>query len=135
MTGQQRKSEQLGMHYSTAQGRLKKMLLFMFIKKLKLDLCFRCSKPIVTSRDLSIDHKKDWLDKDIRRFWDLDNIAFSHISCNSSASRYAGKKYEHRIGDRTDEKDHYPSRTWYDRGCRCQDCRKIKKLSRRSHER
>ena len=121
------------MHYSTAQHRLRKMIMFMLIKRLKLDLCYRCNKPIVTFQDLSIDHKKDWLDKDIRRFWDLGNIAFSHLSCNSAASRYAGKRYEHKIGDRCDEEGHYPSRTWYDRGCRCIDCKEVKKLSRKKH--
>ena len=127
------------MHYSTAQHRLRKMIMFMLIKRLKLDLCFRCSKPIVTFQDLSIDHKKDWLDKDVRRFWDLGNIAFSHKSCNSSAARTTTKKgrvrYEKRIGNREDEEGHYISRTWYDRGCRCDGCKLAKSLTRRQHER
>ena len=29
--------------------------------------------------DLSIEHKKPWLDEDPRLFWDMGNIAFSHI--------------------------------------------------------
>jgi len=130
-----KKSEQLGMNYSTAQNRLRKKILFMMIQKLKLDECFQCKTLIVESQDLSIEHKIPWLDGDTRLFWDLDNIAFSHISCNASASRYSTrKKYTHKIEDRENEKGHYPSRTWYDRGCRCHSCKEIKRLSKRKHE-
>lgn len=106
----------------------------MFIKRCKMDLCFRCKKPIVNYQDLSIDHKKSWLDKDIRRFWDLANIAFSHLGCNAAAGNHGNKKYGHLIADRHEEEGHYPSRVWYDRGCRCIDCKDIKRLSRRRHQ-
>ena len=33
------------------------------------------------------------------------------------------------------EEGHYPSRTWYDRGCRCEACKLVKKFSRKKHER
>ena len=101
----EKKSKQLGMNHSTAQGRL----------------------------------KKPWLDEDTRLFWDMGNIAFSHRSCNSSAARFntkgGRKKFEKRIGNREDEDGHYVSRTWYDRGCRCDGCKAVKSLTRRNHER
>ena len=110
------------------------MILFMLVRRLKLEMCYRCEKPIVTYQDLSIDHKKAWQGRDVRRFWDLGNIAFSHIGCNSGAASKGKKKYEHKIADRHEEEGHYPSRVWYDRGCRCDDCRYIKRLSRKKHE-
>ena len=88
LSGSEKKTKQLGMHYSTAQHRLRKRILFMLIQRLKLDSCFQCKNLIVDVDDLSIDHKKPWLDEDTRLFWDMGNIAFSHIICNSTAARY-----------------------------------------------
>ena len=126
-----KKSEQLGMNHSTASNRLRKKILFMFVQRLKFDKCFQCNNLIVEVEDLSIEHKKPWLDEDPRLFWDMGNIAFSHRSCNSAVARYNSKynrkKYEHRIEDRKDEYGHYPSSTWYDRGCRCDECKKAKR--------
>ena len=135
----EKRAKQLGMNHSTASNRLKKKIFFMLVQRLKLDECYQCKKLIVESEDISIEHKKPWLDEDTRLFWDMGNIAFSHKSCNSSAARHitrnGRKKFEHRIGDRENEDGHYVSRTWYDRGCRCEGCRKAKSFTRRSHER
>ena len=135
----EKKSKQLGMHYSTTQHRLRKRILFMFVQRLKLDSCFQCKNLIVDVDDMSIDHKRPWLDEDTRLFWDMGNIAFSHRSCNSSAARFntrgGRKKFEKRIGNREEEDGHYPSRTWYERGCRCEQCKAVKSLVRLKHER
>ncbi len=77
-----RRTRQLGMSIGTASHRLKKQLMHRLAQRLGEDACFRCGKPILTAEELSIDHKKTWLDIDISLFWDLDNIAFSHRSCN-----------------------------------------------------
>ena len=73
----------------TASGRLKKQIMFMLLKKLGINKCWRCSELITDVKDLSIEHKKPWLDsKDpIGLYFDLDNIAFSHIKCNIGAAR------------------------------------------------
>ena len=134
-----KKSKQLGMHHSTAQHKLRRKIMFMLIQRLKLDECYQCNKLIVDVDDYSIEHKKPWLDEDTRLFWDLGNIAFSHKACNSASERQTTKsgrvKYEKKIGNREDEEGHYPSRTWYDRGCRCEACKLVKKFSRKKHER
>lgn len=81
------KDEQLGMSYSSARHRLLKDVLFKLIVDSGLDTCYRCGKKI--SRDeLSIDHKVDWLNsgKAEELFFDIENIAFSHFSCNTAAS-------------------------------------------------
>jgi hypothetical protein len=93
----QKKSKQLGMPYGTACNRLRKSIMFDFMRRLGLDKCFRCGHAIVSTNDMSIEHKESWLDVSVDLFWDLDNIAFSHLSCNSSnreriVNRYGEKK-------------------------------------------
>jgi hypothetical protein len=85
--GTDKKSQQLGMPFGTAQGRLLKRLLFSMAQKLQLDICFQCKEKIEIVEDFSIEHKKPWLDVSTDLYWDLDNIAFSHKSCNYGAAR------------------------------------------------
>lgn len=81
-------SEKLGMPFGTASNRLKKNLLFNFIKQLNLDICYHCSKIIDDIKDLSVEHKVSWENSETPKelFFDLDNIAFSHLSCNCANS-------------------------------------------------
>jgi hypothetical protein len=78
---------QLGMNACTAQGRLQRRIMFMLVQKAGLDLCYRCGKRIERIEDFSIDHKHPWFDINPSLFWDLDNIAFSHLKCNTEARR------------------------------------------------
>ena len=71
------------MSYGTASNRLRKSIMLMLIKKLDENWCYRCGAEIETERELSVDHKKSWFNVDVELFWDLNNIAFSHLSCNS----------------------------------------------------
>lgn len=79
------KREQLGMSFGTATAKLRKMVLFDLMKKLSLDKCFRCNGKIENIRDLSLEHKIPWRHSEnpVELFFDLDNISFSHLSCNS----------------------------------------------------
>jgi hypothetical protein len=86
VNGNKRKSEQLGMPHGTATARLKKMVLFHLVQQLGQDACYHCQGRIKTVGEFSIEHKKPWLDKDPRLFWDLENVAFSHLSCNARAA-------------------------------------------------
>lgn len=36
---------------------------------------------------MSIDHKNPWIGVDVNLFWDVKNIAFSHLKCNISTGR------------------------------------------------
>lgn len=65
-----------------------------------------------------MEHKKAWLDTDVFLFWDISNIAFSHLDCNS-ANRRVKKGVKH------------PSTRSYSAGCRCAECREFEKLKRR----
>lgn len=86
-TGNLRKNEQLGMPNGTANNRLRKLILFDLLKRHNENVCFQCGEVIETANELSIEHKQAWLDRSPDLFWDLDNIAFSHLHCNISAGR------------------------------------------------
>jgi hypothetical protein len=96
MTGNEKKRALLGMPFGTATARLRKTLLFVMAKRLGENICYRCSKEITTEVDFSIEHKKAWaLQPDpIKAFFDLGNIAFSHIACNVGAASRPYQKYE-----------------------------------------
>lgn len=84
-----KKNKALGMPIGTASNRLRKSIMFDFVKKLGLDKCFRCGKPIESVEKFSIEHKEAWLGSEnpIKSFFDLNNIAFSHHSCNSASKK------------------------------------------------
>lgn len=106
----QKKQDQLGMPIGTATNRLKKSVLFSLLKKLDENICFQCNQVIDLEDDLSIEHKIPWLDSQnpVEMFFDLDNIAFSHLSCNIGSARRTFSK--HGTVNR------------YFGGCRCKEC-------------
>jgi hypothetical protein len=117
----QKKLEQLGMPIGTATGILRKNIMFSMMAALDLNKCFQCGNIIEQVEDMSIEHKEPWLDSENpkSKFFDLSNIAFSHLSCNSGASRK-------KTGIS------HPSQESYKRGCRCDKCRNIERVRRAS---
>lgn len=103
------------MPIGTATARLKKNLLFTLIIQLGFNYCYQCGFEIDDEDTLSIEHKIPWLDSDnpIELFFDLNNIAFSHNTCNGKAAR------------QTKSRSH-PSVAAYNRGCRCDSCINLK---------
>lgn len=89
-----KKKTALGEAYGTARNRLIKNLLFKFMKDLGLDTCFQCGCKIKTNKEMSIEHKVPWLNSEdpTKTFYDLENIAFSHLSCNCRAAERPIKK-------------------------------------------
>jgi hypothetical protein len=83
---------QLGMPYGTASQRLKKSLMLMLAQKCGMDICCRCAQRISVAGELSIEHIEPWQDVDAALFWDLNNIGFSHLSCNVAAARRPNRK-------------------------------------------
>jgi hypothetical protein len=106
--------ETLGMPQGTASNRLRKMLLFRQLEKHNENVCVRCNQIILTVEELSVEHIKPWEGISAELFWDLDNVAFSHLNCNVAARRiFRGRRNDPKHG------------TWdeYTRfGCRCKDC-------------
>lgn len=98
------------MNPSTASGRLVKDLLFLLVVETGRDVCYRCGEK-VSRKTFSIEHKESWLDSEdpVTRFFDTDNIAYSHLTCNVGAA----KKAKAGCGS--------PAR--YANGCRCDLCR------------
>jgi hypothetical protein len=97
----------LGMPAGTAFARLRKILLFDLACRLEVATCFHCGHEIRSVSEFSIEHKEPWEGPDATRlFFDISNIAFSHLACNSAAARkpykiYASRKekdaaYDHR---------------------------------------
>ncbi len=78
------KADFLGMPFGTAMNRLRKLILFDLLKQNNKNICYRCGKEIAIADELSIEHKKPWLNVNTELFWDLSNIAFSHLNCNCS---------------------------------------------------
>ena len=87
-----KKNDQLGMNVGTASNRLVKDTLFSLVKDTPCHHCGGC----LDRDNFSIEHKTPWLDSEdpVGLFFDLDNITFSHLSCNSGAARKPNKKYE-----------------------------------------
>ncbi len=105
-----RKSEFLGMPHGTACSRLRKMVLFDVLCRHQENICARCGNKIEIVEELSIEHVKPWEGILTELFWDLSNIAFSHLHCNVGAGRRPLKKYftkEDRISARRDQNARY----------------------------
>ncbi len=111
----QKKASQLGMNPSTASGALKKALMFHLVVRCGMDICYQCKEKIETSKELSVEHKVPWLDSadPVGLYFDLDNIAFSHLSCNARAARTPSK------GQKS---DHGTANRYTTHGCRCTLC-------------
>lgn len=94
----------------TASNRLRKLIIWNFVTKYGEDTCFQCGEKITSIDDLSIEHKVPWMysGREQELYFDLDNVTFSHISCNKGAAR---KTYA-KCG----------TKSAYNRGCRCTEC-------------
>jgi len=112
--GNKKKSEQLEMSHGAASGKLRKAIMFDLIKKAGKNICFQCGETIDNIANLSIEHKIPWLDSEdpVGLFFDLDNITFSHLSCNCASAR---RKKGPRI-------PRHGTRPMYTHGCRCPKC-------------
>lgn len=120
----QKKSDQLGIPLGTANGRLRKSIIFNLVQKLNLDVCYQCNKKIETEEEFSIEHKEPWLDSNDPKklFFDLNNISFSHLSCNVRASRKMPKQpIKHGEANA------------YKNGCRCDLCTHAQKINQRKY--
>lgn len=90
-----KKKMQLGMNPSTASGRLVKDVLWSLIQETEQDVCCKCGEKM-TRETFSIEHITPWLDSEdpVGLYFDLENIGFSHHSCNVGDARSARKKYD-----------------------------------------
>lgn len=89
-------SSQLGMPRGTAANRLRKLVLFDLLKRHHENFCYQCGDEIQSADELSIEHKKPWENIDVKLFWDLTNIAFSHLLCNVRMAKSPVTRPKHR---------------------------------------
>lgn len=104
-----KKAEQLGMNPSTASGKLTRDLLWHFIVLQGMDSCHRCGHKM-TRDTFSTEHVISWLDSEdpVGLYFDVNNIRFSHLSCNCRASRRNTPQHG--------------TTYMYSTGCRCEGC-------------
>jgi hypothetical protein len=93
-----RKTAFLGMPHGTACNRLRKMILFNLLLRRGENVCFKCSQTIETADELSVEHKQPWEGISVELFWDVDNIAFSHLRCNTNHRRKGGRADMRKVG-------------------------------------
>jgi len=123
----EKKAIQLGMPHGTASAILRKSILFAVLKKHSENFCFQCNEEISSVDELSIEHKVPWLDSEnpTELFFSLDNIAFSHLHCNSSAAR---RKRGYRLV-------HGTLTAYQVLKCRCDICKQTKALENKRNRR
>lgn len=87
-----KKDKLLGMSHSTAANQLRKAIMFQLVQQSGRDTCHQCGQTIETVDDLSIEHIDPWqsAEEPLETFFDLNNIAFSHLRCNISAAKRSG---------------------------------------------
>jgi hypothetical protein len=75
--------------------RLDRMIIMKLIQDTGQDSCFQCGQQIEDVDDLSIEHKEPWQGASDPKasFFDLENIAFSHLRCNISANGSSRKTH------------------------------------------
>ncbi len=84
-----KKAQLLGMPFGTASHRLRKVVLFNILQETGRGNCFRCGHVIANVEDLSMEHKLPWQSAPDPKvvFFDVGNVAFSHLSCNIGVRR------------------------------------------------
>ena len=95
-----RKSAFLGMSHGKASHRLRKMVLLNLLQKYGENICFKCSRKIEDVNELSIEHKQPWEGVSVELFWSLDNIAFSHLRCNTPHRHVGGGVSKRKVGSK-----------------------------------
>lgn len=93
------------------------MLLFKYVQLAGHDVCHRCQRKIESITDFSIEHRAAWQRAADPKsaFFDLEDIAFSHLRCNVAAGNQS-REYPVKHG----------TNKGYDRGCRCEECKSVK---------
>ena len=96
MNNNKLKAAKLGMPFGTANSRLKKALLYSLVVELGRHCCYQCGEWILTIEEFSVEHIEPWLrsENPVEKFFDLKNVAYSHIRCNVAAANRPNKKYE-----------------------------------------
>lgn len=104
MNKNEKKSQILGMNFSTARARLERDVL-VSLALAAGHKCFRCNGEL-SRENFSIEHTEPWQSSadPITTFFDLKGIAFSHHTCNSGAASRPTQVYG-SVKERQDAKN------------------------------
>lgn len=96
-------AQMLGMGKGAAYHKMVRAILFHLAGQLGRTVCFRCSTPILTIKEFSIEHKLEWENSPdaLALFFDMENIAFSHARCNSAAAKRVKKHFDSKSINRS----------------------------------
>lgn len=96
-----KKKQQLEMSVGKANYRLNRSIMFHLVQETARDRCFQCGEIIKDIDDFSVEHKIPWMDSENPKelYFDLDNIAFSHKSCNYSNIRVNKSTFKYDWGN------------------------------------
>jgi hypothetical protein len=122
------KDRLLGMANGTAWNRLRRLVLFMVLQRFKVNICFRCGKGIERVEELSFEHKTAWQSAPDPKasFFDLDNVAFSHLRCNIGSTN--NSKRQCLLGHPFDDANTRQRRSRSGRKCR--ECERLRSARR-----
>lgn len=115
-------SDELGMSMGKARNILIRKLMWQMIVETGRTSCYHCGKEM-TEDNYSIEHVIPWRysEKPSEMFFELDNISYSHHSCNSAAARRVSETGT--VVNRVEKPIvHGTSYAYQKRGCRCEDC-------------
>ena len=75
--------------------KLDRMIMMKLIQETGKDVCFQCGQKIEDVNTLSVEHKETWQEADDPKaaFFNMENIAFSHLRCNVSANGSSRKTH------------------------------------------
>ena len=87
--GREKDRKLLGLRNGQGANRLLRAMLFRLAQERCLTVCYRCGQEILTVDEFSLDHKVAWRSAPDPEaaFFDLDNVAFSHLHCNCGSKK------------------------------------------------
>lgn len=89
--------ELLGADYGKLNHQLRSKFIFSLVQRTGRDICYRCGQKIESLDEFSIEHKESYVNKDSetakKLYFDMNNITFSHLSCNCAASTQGTGKF------------------------------------------
>lgn len=85
----------LGSHLPSVTHKLKRQMILLMAQICGYDTCHKCKRKITTIKEMSIEHRVPWTNQE--EFLDIENLALSHLGCNSSTANAKkgkiGKQY------------------------------------------
>jgi len=121
--GNKRKDAALGEPHGTAANRLRRSIIFHLAGACDRLSCYRCGSRIESVETFSIEHKTAWLSAADPKhaFFDLNNIAFSHLRCNVGCATQ--ENHHNKVKAACPRGHRYDTHVRPSGGRRCRECK------------